>query len=199
LDGLEIRESDLVEKVDKGYRVTRRISRKQGDAVLPNLVKHPKNVILAIHDPNAIVPNVAQVTVDQLKNLFAVGLKGLGKDKPTFAQACAESENFAPFANATQLSDKLQSLLQASGAKLFVINSANEAKDVANVIKAVNSGSKFQVNDKKKTKLWTSLSHDQVRDREWKDEGRYNDSITQLEKRVEEQISKLPKVTAPAK
>jgi hypothetical protein len=199
LDGLELRESDLIEKVEKGYRVTRRISQKEGDPALPNLVKHPKNVILAIHDSNAIVPNVAQVTVDQLRNLFAVGLKGLGKDKPTFAQAFAESENFAPYANATQLADKLQSLLQASGAKLFVINSANEAKDVANVIKAVNSGSSFQVNDKKKTKLWTILTHDQARDREWKDEGRYNTSVSELEKRVEEQTSKLPKVTTPAK
>ncbi len=198
LDGLSLRKCDLVEKVGKGYRVTRRVSRKQGDAVLPNLVKHPKNVVLAINDPNAIVPSVAQVTVDQLVNLFSVGLSGLTKDKPTFSQAFVESQNFAPYANAKQIADRLRGLVENSGAKLYVINSAIDAKDLSSVIKSINSGSNLQNNDKKKSKLWTGLTHETVRDREWKDEGRYTTSIAELEKRVAEQVNKLPTVAPPA-
>eukprot|EP01027_Heterolobosea_sp_BB2_P008956 GEZU01013269.1.p1 GENE.GEZU01013269.1~~GEZU01013269.1.p1 ORF type:complete len:559 (-),score=163.21 GEZU01013269.1:266-1942(-) len=140
--------SDVDAKLDNGYLVEKNINNSSSvrltrplphDPRRPNVVKHPKRLVILINDKSgATLPALSRVSAEEAVKLFTTGLTAIG-DQPEFAPAAAGfSANFTAPAHPDLLGKLFTQLLQDSGAEVYVANSAN--KNVAAEVDRVISG-----------------------------------------------------------
>jgi len=179
-----------LKKTKNGYVVTRANDVAQNDPLLPNVVHHPSRVVFAVNDPNFVVPNVAQLSVDQLVNLFNTGLKSVNKKDAVFSESFTSSDNFSAFEHAGVQAKRLRELLEASKAELYVVNTAYDGKDLDNVLNVVNNDSgKLKVGNK--GKLWTELEAEGLNKHAWKNEEKRVSAVKNLEDLVSKKAATL--------
>ncbi|KAL0485162.1 phosphoenolpyruvate carboxykinase [Acrasis kona] len=184
-----VRDSDHIEKTQDGYVVTRANDVSQNDSVLPNIVNHPSNVVFAVNDPNFVVPSLAQLSVDQFVNLFNAGLVSTSKKDAKFSESLASSDNFSAFGHSGVQAKRLRSLLEESKAKLYVINTASERKDLDNALQSINNESKLTQGDA--GKLWTELQGEGVKKQQSKNQEKRTSALKSLEDLVSKKVAAL--------
>jgi len=177
----QLEKGSLVEEIEKGqYRVY-----KQLKGIRPNLVHHPKNVVIMIHDPSNVIPALAKISTKSAVDLFTCGLVNLEQ----FAPGYYKSENYPSFEHPAILGDLFAKLLNESKAQVFIVNSAADANKA---IQIIHSGEASKLNGTEtpgSNGEWITLSHESLKQQQTEEQEK---GIRELFERIQNYLDTLP-------
>lgn len=181
-------EGDLIEDIGNGkIRFTKRQT-----IPMPNLLKHPKNVVFMVHDPSFQLPALTRVKdVQSAVSLYVSGLTAIADGKAEFRPAF-HGAHFPSPVNPKKLGAALEQILSSNVPHIYIINTALSNKTVESAIELVQSEQAAEIKAEAipgSSGAWFNIKHATLEDKAPRD-------IEKLFAQIKSKVDSIPEPMA---